>query len=113
MPNAHHRSVSAGSAVKALFNPRKHLGRSFWIRFLAACVIVLLIEVGFDYLVEDENRELPQITQSVFNAAGLYQKIVAASRDPIPRYTAVVEINPAADRNAIDLHHICDQRRRR
>lgn len=74
-------------------------------------MIVLLVEVGFDYLVEDENRELPQITQSVFNAAGLYQKIVAAPRDPIPRYTVVVEINPTADPNAIDLHHICEQRK--
>lgn len=111
MPDPKRRSVSPVAALKALFNPRKHLGRSFWIRFVAACLLVLIIESVFDYLVEDEDQELPQVTQSVFNAAGLYQGIVAAPRDPIPRYTTVVEINPALDSTAIDLHHICEQRK--
>jgi len=57
-----------------------------------------------------ENEEAPGITQSVFNITGLYQRIVAAPRNPIPRYTVILEINPVKDRTVVSLNDICDQR---
>jgi len=70
--------------------------------------VVFLLETGLDHLAE--TGELPGITQSVFNVSGFYQRIVSAPRNPMLRYTAVVEINPKTDPAFPTLLHICDQR---
>lgn len=84
------------------------LGRKFWLPFLGACVLVILLEWGLDHIAE--NGELPGITQSIFNVSGLYQGVVSATRTPTLRYTAVVEIDPNTDPTMPSLFHICDQR---
>lgn len=93
---------SAKAAFKALRQPK------FWVPFLLACLVVWGAELLLDHLVE--NEELPGITQSVFNATGLYQRIVAAPRNPVARYTTVVEIDPKKEPNVFGLHDICAQR---
>jgi hypothetical protein len=87
----------------------KHLRRKFWVPFVSACVIAFVLEAGFDRIVESE--DLPWVTQSIFNLSGLYQRIVTAPRAPVPRSTAIVEIN-AQGRQAIPLTDICGQRRK-
>jgi hypothetical protein len=42
--------------------------------------------------------------------SGFYQGILARPRDPIPRYTAVVEIDPEHDLGSVSNHEICKQR---
>jgi CHASE2 domain-containing sensor protein len=88
--------------------PLSRLGRRFWVPFLLACAIVWLSELGVDYLVE--NEDFPGITQTVFNLGGLYQRIVTAPRNPVPRYTVIVEVDPNKDRTLPGLTDICDQR---
>src|SRR5690242_6054283 len=86
----------------------RRLGRRFWVPFLAACVIVFGLEKLFDYLVETEG--LPGITQSIFSVSGIYQRLVAAPRVPLPRYTQIIEVNQANDPRAIALTDLCGQR---
>jgi CHASE2 domain-containing sensor protein len=88
--------------------PWYRLGRKFWMPFLLACALVISLEVALDHVAE--SGELPGVTQSLFNVSWLYRWIVAAPRDPIPRYTAVVEINPKTDPDTPTLLHICEQR---
>jgi hypothetical protein len=93
----------------SLLGPLRHLGRKFWVSFVSACVIAFFLEAGFDRLVE--SADLPGITQSIFNLSGLYQQILTAPRIPVPRYTAIVEINanPQAPQ-VVPMTNICGQR---
>ena len=86
----------------------RRLGSKFWGPFLVACALVLLFEALLDHMAE--SGELPGITQSVFNVSFLYRQVVAAPRSPLPRYTAVVEINPKADASTPSMLHLCEQR---
>lgn len=101
------------SAPQAPFHrvigPLFHLGRGFWVRFLYACLIVILLEAAFDEIVGDEG--LPTLTQSIFNVTGLYQRLLTAPRTPVPRYTAVVEINFSKDSPVAGFNEICEQRK--
>ena len=94
--------ATAKTLLKDLKRPK------FWVPFVLACVVVLAAELLIDHLVEYE--ELPGITQSVFNATGLYQRILAAPRSPVARYTTVVEIDPQKDPAVFGLQDICAQR---
>src|SRR5437868_4785178 len=96
------------SLIRSRLGVFRHLGSAFWVRFLAACALVLLLEAGFERLVESEGS--PGITQTIFNISGLYQRLVAAPRNPVPRYTAAIEIDPETDARAIGLDDICGQR---
>ncbi len=90
---------------KRLFH---HLGRGFWISFLAACGIAFLADVGVEHLVT--SGELPDVTQSIFNLSGFYQRIVTAPRRPIARYVEIIKIDPQSDSSAVALTDICEQR---
>jgi CHASE2 domain-containing sensor protein len=50
------------------------------------------------------------VTSAALAFSGLYQRIVAAPRNPIPRYTAVVEIDPERDPGSVGLQDLCRQR---
>jgi CHASE2 domain-containing sensor protein len=86
----------------------QHLGRGFWVSFLVACAIAFLGDVGVERLVN--SGELPDVTQSIFNLSGFYQRIVASPRNPIARYVEIVKIDPQSDSSAVALTDICEQR---
>ncbi len=77
--------------------------------FLLAC----LVTVGFEQWVERgiTSGESAGVAQAAFAFSGLYQRIVAAPRNPIPRYTALVEIDPERDPGSVGLHDLCRQRK--
>jgi hypothetical protein len=100
--------MDVNSNPKHSGSPFRHLGRKFWIIFLAASAFVFLADALLDHLVRA--GELPDVTQSVFNLSGFYQRIVTAPRNPVARYVEVIEIDPATDPAAVGLTDICDQR---
>jgi CHASE2 domain-containing sensor protein len=101
--------VQAGNLQAKAKTLLKDLSRpKFWVPFVLACLVVLAAELLIDHLVEYE--ELPGVTQSVFNATGLYQRILAAPRSPVAKFTTVVEIDPQKDSSVFGLQDICAQR---
>ncbi|MGD0301399.1 MAG: CHASE2 domain-containing protein [Bryobacteraceae bacterium] len=87
------------------------LGRRV-ILFAMAFVLACVLSVGFEQWLERgiESGESAGIAQAAYTFSGLYQKIVAAPRNPIPRYTAVVEIDPERDPGSVSLLELCRQR---
>jgi CHASE2 domain-containing sensor protein len=78
--------------------------------FLVACILAYILEHYVEALTAD-GKHHPGLTQSVFNARGVYQYLVASwPRRLVPRYTVLVEIDPEADPTASSLHNICEQR---
>src|SRR6266540_2582134 len=78
--------------------------------FLVACILAYVLEHYVEALTA-EGRHHPGLTQSVFDARGVYQYLVASwPRRLVPRYTVLVEIDPDADPTAVSLHNICEQR---
>jgi CHASE2 domain-containing sensor protein len=78
--------------------------------FLVACILAYILEHYVEALTADGQHH-PGITQSVFNARGVYQYLVASwPRRLVPRYTVLVEIDAEADPTAVSLHNICEQR---
>jgi CHASE2 domain-containing sensor protein len=78
--------------------------------FLVACILTYVLEHYLEALTADGQHH-PGITQSVFNARGVYQYLVASwPRRLVPRYTVLVEIDPEADPTAVSLHNVCEQR---
>lgn len=74
--------------------------------FLMACALTL----GFDWWVNRSIAESTGVGQAALTFSGLYQKIVAAPRNPIPRYTVVVEIDPERDPGSVSMLNLCHQR---
>ena len=89
--------------------PSFRLGKSFWVSFLAACVVVSVAEVFVDRVVEDASGT-NGLAQSIFNVTGLYEWILDADRMPLQRYTAVVKIDSENDTGTIGLNDVCGQR---
>ena len=77
--------------------------------FLLACVLMPVFERWLDRGIA--SGDSAGIAQATFTFSGLYQRIVAAPRNPIPRYTAVVEIDPEHDPGSVGLHDLCGQRK--
>ena len=77
--------------------------------FLVACAVSL----GSDaWLAKGLNSgEANGLNQLALSFSGLYQGIVAEPRDPMPRYTAVIEIDPERDPGSVGLNDICRQRK--
>jgi class 3 adenylate cyclase/CHASE2 domain-containing sensor protein len=78
--------------------------------FLLACALAAVwqwVESGIMY---GESGGAQLVVQNL-TLGGLYQSIVAAPRNPIPRYTAVVEIDPERDPGSIGLQDLCRQRK--
>jgi CHASE2 domain-containing sensor protein/class 3 adenylate cyclase len=81
------------------------------ILFAAVFLVACILTFGFEQWVDRSISESPGIAQAAFTFSGLYQKIVAAPRNPIPRYTAVVEIDPERDPGSVSMLELCRQRR--
>src|SRR5579871_5095426 len=69
------------------------------------------LTLGFDRWVDRSIAESGGVAQATFTISGLYEKVVAAPRNPIPHYTAVVEISPETDPGSIGMLDLCGQRR--
>jgi hypothetical protein len=77
--------------------------------FVAACILTFILEHAAESLTADGAHH-PGLTQSVFNARGVYQNLVASwPRRLVPRYTVLVQISPG-DPTAVSLHRLCEQR---
>jgi CHASE2 domain-containing sensor protein/class 3 adenylate cyclase len=81
------------------------------ILFAAVFLVACILTFGFEQWVDRSISESPGVAQAAFTFSGLYQKIVAAPRNPIPRYTAVVEIDPERDPGSAGLQDLCRQRK--
>lgn len=112
--------AGAGAALKAEAklaaaeeSPRRkelsHRGILFAAVFVLTCVVAVSIETWLDRGIE--SGETSVAAHAAFSFSGLYQRVVAAPRNPIPRYTAVVEIDAERDPGSISLHDVCAQRR--
>jgi CHASE2 domain-containing sensor protein len=81
------------------------------ILFAGVFVVASALTFGFERWVDRGIAESGGVAQATFTFSGLYQKIVAAPRNPIPHYTAVVEIDPDRDPGSIGLLDLCGQRK--
>src|SRR5438093_1607140 len=78
--------------------------------FIVACIMAYALEHAAESLMAD-GKVHPGLTQSLFNARGLYQYVVASwPRRLVPRYTVLVQIDADIDPTAISLHNVCEQR---
>ncbi len=58
-----------------------------------------------------DGTQRPDLTESLFNARGIYQNLVSSwPRRLVPRYTVLVQIEPERDPTAASLHNLCEQR---
>jgi CHASE2 domain-containing sensor protein/class 3 adenylate cyclase len=91
-------------------SPRKELLQRI-LMFTVVLFLTCILAAGMNEWVD---REFAYGQSVVTNAAltfsGLYQKIVAAPRNPIPRYTAVVTIDPERDPGSVSMLDRCRQR---
>lgn len=79
------------------------------VALVAACILSLGSDAWLEHgLVSGEVNGLNELALSF---SGLYQAIVAEPRSPMPRYTAVIEIDPERDPGSVGLYDICRQRR--
>ncbi len=77
----------------------------------AVFLVASVLTFGFDRWVDLGITESGGVAQATFTISGMYQKIVAAPRNPIPHYTAVVEIDPERDPGSIGMLDLCGQRK--
>ncbi len=83
------------------------------IRFAGVFLVACVLGVGFESWLQRgiDSGESAAISQAAYAFGGLYQRIVAAPRSPIPRYTVVVEIDPEREPGLGGLHDVCRQRK--
>ena len=89
---------------------RKDLARRailFGCVFLVTCVLAAGIDEWVDRGIASGESG---VTSAALAFSGLYQRMVATPRNPIPRYTAVVEIDPERDPGSVGLLDLCRQR---
>jgi CHASE2 domain-containing sensor protein len=89
--------------------PFRKLHWRFWVTFLLACVLAEGGEFLFERLTKSEGGP-PQLTESLVTASGFYQRIVTARRNPIDRFTAIVEIDPKRDYPSVSDSNVCAER---
>jgi class 3 adenylate cyclase/CHASE2 domain-containing sensor protein len=77
--------------------------------FAVACMMTAGLDGWLDKGIK--SGESNGLNQLALTFSGLYQRIAATPRDPMPRYTAVIEIDPERDPGSIGLHDICGQRK--
>lgn len=98
--------------VTSLLERMRRVPYNFWAQFVAACIVAFLIEQAADRLVEADSHTTSEVAQSIFDVSGVYQQLVTAGpRQPVPRYTALIEIDPDKDRLSIDTTSLCRQRK--
>lgn len=83
--------------------------RGFWIRFVAACLIVVVGESIVHKAIADATGQ-PPFLDTFAAATGLYQRVVSAPRPPRVRFTSIVEINSQSDTKGISALNVCRQR---
>jgi CHASE2 domain-containing sensor protein/class 3 adenylate cyclase len=81
------------------------------VLFAGVFLVASALTFGFERWVDRGITESGGVAQATFTFSGLYQKLVAAPRNPIPHYTAVVEIDPDRDPGSISLLDVCGQRK--
>jgi class 3 adenylate cyclase/CHASE2 domain-containing sensor protein len=89
---------------------RKDLARRailFGCVFLVTCVLAAGIDEWVDRGIASGESG---VTSAALAFSGLYQRMVATPRNPIPRYTAVVEIDPERDPGSVGMLDLCRQR---
>ena len=111
---ARRRRFALGSNARRWFaSNRKEILRRVMLLasvFLFACVVAFPFEQWMDFRIGlGESTSAAAKASFAFNT--LYQRIAAAPRNPIPRYTVVVEIDPERDPGSIGLLDLCRQRR--
>jgi CHASE2 domain-containing sensor protein len=67
-------------------------------------------EFLFERLTKSEGGH-PPLTESLVTASGLYQRLVTARRNPIDRFTAIVEIDPKIDYPSVSDSNVCAERK--
>ena len=83
-------------------------GRRMFI-FLFACVLSYALEHLAEHYLAGEKG--PSIRESIFNVGASYQRLVTSwPRTLVPRYTALVTIDPDNDPFAVSLQNTCEQR---
>jgi hypothetical protein len=98
-----------GKKSRFILKPFAGLSSRFWGSFLLASTLAMSMEIASEMAIES-NRH-PSLEQSIFDMTGLYQRIVGSARNPIPRYTEIVSIDPSKEKHSIpDSHNVCGQR---
>jgi len=85
-------------------------GALFAVVFVVACVLAVTSEWWLDNALASRESTGPAVGVALM-FSGFYQRMVAAPRRPIPRYTVVVEIDPERDPGSVTLYDRCRQRR--
>ena len=82
----------------------------FAMVFIAALGVTVASEAWLDTTLASQ-ESIGMTAQAALKFSGLYRRIVAAPRSPIPRYTVVVEIDPERDPGSVSLYDLCRQRK--
>jgi CHASE2 domain-containing sensor protein len=106
------RRKELANKVRAFFGAFRRLGlresRRFWIALVLSVVMSLVVERYWDSLALGERGP---VGRAFSNAGGMYQQILTAGpRSTVTRYTAIVEITPGVEPDAI-IQNVCEQRR--
>ena len=81
----------------------------FWVTFLLACLLSEGLELLFERIEQRQGSSSP-FSDSLITATGLYQRIVTVRRDPKPRFTAIVEIDPVKGPPDVSDQNVCAER---
>jgi CHASE2 domain-containing sensor protein len=81
----------------------------FWVTFVLACLLSEGLELLFERIEQRQGSSSP-FSDSFITATGLYQRIVTVRRDPKPRFTAIVEIDPAKGPRGVSDQNVCAER---
>jgi CHASE2 domain-containing sensor protein len=95
--------------MEKMLAPFRQLRWKFWVTFLLACLVAEGGEFVFHKFGQQESGDL-QLSESLITASGFYQRIITARRNPIDRFTAIVEIDPKIDYPNVNDSNVCAER---
>jgi hypothetical protein len=87
----------------------RKLWRRFWLTFLLACFLSEGLELLYERIEQRQGSSSP-FADSFITATGLYQRIVTVRRDPKPRFTAIVEVDPGKGPADVSDQNVCAER---
>ena len=83
----------------------------FIAHFTIACLLTYGLERWLHYAVEESGQSHNFLTQSLFELASFYHRVVTASpRKPTPRFTSLVTLSERASPRGINMTNICYER---